>query len=95
VTLTFQRGVTLTSVPAAGWSSSAAALAPRANNSYQVRSPSRVRHPELPGANDVSPVGTSKVPSVTVASTLRSPMWTRTRVPDDAGGCDQVVFRLP
>ncbi|MFY9807484.1 MAG: hypothetical protein WCC65_03130 [Pseudonocardiaceae bacterium] len=37
-----------------GLPSSAAALAPRANNSYQARSPSAVRYPELPGANESS-----------------------------------------
>lgn len=31
------------------------------NNANQARSPSGVRHPELPGANDVCPAGTSKV----------------------------------
>ena len=90
-----QSGLTLTSAPAAGWPSNAAALAPRVNNSYQATSPLGVHHPELPGANDVSPAGTSNVPSLTIASTLRSPACTRTRVPDGAGGCDQVVFRLP
>ena len=45
-----QSGLTLTSAPAAGWPSNAAALAPRANNSYQATSPLEVRHPELPGA---------------------------------------------
>lgn len=47
------------------------------------------------GAKDISPWGTAKVPSPTVATASASPIVTRTRPPGGTGAWCQVVLRFP